>query len=187
MSINSWTWAQYIDHVNKTIGTFGEQVVNTALKLYPVYHVSPEYQLTSMASDIRCNCPNDILSLYASSAYKSPVYRYVVTSWPSVPVHAVGIPFPASYAFHMWDIFAFFGFIPDYIKRPTLDDIGWQRNVQNEVLSFVHTGEPYTCSWKPYPEVTASLSTRTKLLPAYNPDQCEFWFQNNFFSYAWIN
>lgn len=185
--INTWTWQQYEHHVNETIGSFGKLVKDTLMSLYPSHHISPEYQLTSMASDIRANCPNDVMSLYAATTFKSPVFRYVVTSTPSVPVHAVGIPFPASYSFHMWDIFAFFGFIPDYIKFPTKTDIAWQRNVQNEVLSFVHTGAPCSSEWKPYPMVTASLSYQTTVLSAYNPVQCEFLLGNGFFSYAWIN
>ncbi|KAL4233675.1 hypothetical protein ACF0H5_008356 [Mactra antiquata] len=187
MTINTWTWNQYFDHVNKTIGTFGDHILNMALMFYPPNQITPEFQLTSMASDIRANCPNDVLSMYAASNFKSPIYRYVVTSWPSVPVHAVGIPFPASYSFHMWDVFAFFGFIPDYITKPTDTDIAWQRNVQNEILSFIRTGKPFTDSWKTYPEVTANFSSTTEVLSAYNPTKCEFWLQNGFFSYSWIN
>lgn len=186
-TINKWTWEQYEDHVNKTIGTFGPLVLQTARKLYPSHQISPEYQLTSMASDIRANCPNDVMTMHMTSTFRSPVYRYVVTSKPSVPIHPVGMPFPASYSMHMWDVFAFFGFIPDYIKHPTKDDIQWQRNVQNEVLSFVRAGKPFTSSWKPYPDVTANLSVVTKAISAYSPVQCEFWLQNGFFSYAWIN
>lgn len=187
MTINNWTWTQYENHVNETIGTFGRLVLQTALKLYPSHYITPEYQLTSMGSDIRSNCPNDVMSMYAASTFSSPVYRYVVTSKPSVPIHPVGIPFPARYAMHMWDVFAFFGFIPDYIKHPTDSDIQWQRNVQNEVLEFVRTGKPFTSSWKPYPATTANLSEVTEAISAYNPVQCAFWLQNGVFSYSWIN
>ncbi|XP_052807894.1 para-nitrobenzyl esterase-like isoform X1 [Mya arenaria] len=185
-TMNTWTWDQYVRHVNAKMGTFGNLTLETALRLYPVNRSTPEFQLTSMASDIASNCPNDVLAQYASSTFKSPVYRYVVTSTPSVPVHAVGIPFPASYSFHMWDIFAFFGLIQDYIKEPTLRDIQWQRNVQKEVISFVRTGKP-TSEWGTYPDVTALLSDVTELAKAYNPAQCEFLMKGGFFSHAWIN
>ncbi|XP_060606897.1 uncharacterized protein LOC132759189 [Ruditapes philippinarum] len=125
--------------------------------------------------DIRSNCPNDVMSMYAASTFSSPVYRYVVTSKPSVPIHPVGIPFPARYAMHMWDVFAFFGFIPDYIKHPTDSEIQWQRNVQNEVLELVRTGKHFTSSWKPYPASTANLSEVTEAISAYNPVQCALW------------
>ena len=185
-TLNTWSWDQYVRNVNATIGTFGQLTLDTALKLYPVNVLTPEFQFTSMSSDIQANCPNNVLSRYASSTFKSPVYRYVVTSTPSVPVHAVGIPFPASYSFHMWDVFAFFGFIPDYIKTPTLDDISWQRNVQKEVMSFVRNGKP-TSDWITYPGATALLSHNTEVVKGYNPTQCEVWLDNGFFSYAWIN
>ena len=187
MDLKNWTWTQYDEHVNRTIGTYGALMYKTAMKLYPTNYITPEYQFTSMASDIRANCPNDILTMYVSSTFTSSVYRYVVTSWPSQPVHAVGIPFAASYSLHMWDVFAFFGFVPDYIKNPTEQDLQWQQNVRDEVLSFVHYGHPKSVAWQPYPHVTANLSGQTSTITAYNPVQCEFWMKNGFFDYAWIN
>ena len=187
MSLSNWTWKQYEDHVNITIGTFGQQILQMMLTLYPSNHITPEFQLTSMASDLRTNCPNDVLSLHAASGFKSPVYRYVATNWPSVPVHPVGLPFPSRYSFHMWDVFAFFGFIPDYIKHPSLSDLQFQQIVQNEALSFVKNGRPASSDWKPYPSAVALLSNTTRITGAYNPVQCKFLLQNGFFDYAWIN
>lgn len=187
ITLSNWTWQQYEEHVNTTIGTFGHQILQTMQKLYPSNHISPEFQMTSMASDIRANCPNDVLALHAASSLQSPVYRYVVTSWPSVPVHPVKLPFPAKYSFHMWDVFAFFGFIPDYIKQPSQSDISFQQMVQREVLSFVKTGSPATGEWGPYPNSVALLGNSTEFTRAYNPVQCEFLLQNGFFSYSWIN
>ena len=187
MDLNNWTWTQYDEHVQKSIGSFGNLVYKTAMTLYPSGVISPEYQFTSIASDIRANCPNDIMAMYAAATFKSQVYRYVVTSWPSKPVNAVGIPFPASYSLHMWDVFAFFGFIKDYIKNPTMADLQWQQNVRDEVLSFIHLGHPKSDTWLQYPEVTANFSSVTKAIPAFHPVQCAFWLQNGFFSYAWIN
>ena len=186
-SLKDWTWDHYVEHVNATIGTFGNLMVETALKLYPKHHITPEFQLTSMASDARMNCPMEVMSMYAAATFKSPIYRYVVTSWPSKPVHIVGLPFPASYAFHCWDLVAFFGSVKDYIKAPTEADFQWQENVRREILAFVHTGHPYSYSWHPYPYTTANLSSQTKPLKAYNPIQCEFWLHNGFYSYAWLN
>ena len=186
MTLNNWTWSQYVANVFYKLEPFGSLIRQEALTLYPPDVVTPEFQYTSMASDLRVNCPSDVMSTVMASTFNSSVYRYVVTSRPSVPVYAEGA-FPASYSFHMWDILAFFGFIPDYIANPTTDDIAWQKNVQNEVLTFVRNGVPSTSSWKPYPEVTAALSHVTTPTPAYNPVQCEFWLNNGFFAYAWIN
>lgn len=186
-SIMNWTWAQYESQINATAGSFGRQILQVLEKLYPSGSITPEYQYTSMASDIRSNCPNDVLALHAASNFRSPVYRYVVTSWPSVPVHPVGLPFPARYAFHMWDVFAFFGFIPNYIQNPKPSDLNFQSNVQKEVLAFVRTGRPLSSDWQPVPDSVALLSDTTEVTNAYNPLQCEFMMQNGFFSYAWIN
>ena len=187
MDLNNWTWTQYDEHVQKSIGTYGNLIYKTAMNLYPSGFISPEYQFSSMASDIRANCPNDIMAMYAASTFKSQVYRYVVTSWPSKPINAVGIPFSASYSMHMWDVFAFFGFIKDYIKNPTAVDLQWQQNVRDEVLSFIHFGFPKSDIWLPYPGVTANFSSVTTPVAAFHPVQCEFWLNTGFFSYAWIN
>ena len=185
--LKNWTWTTYEEHVQNTIGTFGKLVYQTAMRLYPSNISTPEFQFTSMASDIRVNCPNDVLTLYASSTFCSPVYRYIVTSKPSQPIHVGGRSFASSYSFHTWDVLAFFGFIKDYIKTPTARDLQWQQNVREEILSFVHHGYPKTVAWQPYPAVTANFSSSTGMLTSYNPVQCEFWLQNGFFVYAWIN
>ena len=185
--IKNWTWNQYKDHVNKTIGTFGDLIYHAALKLYPENFKTPEYQFTSLASDVRVNCPTDVMSLYAASTFNSSVYRYVVTSVPSQPVRPFGFPFPASYSFHAWDAFAFFGSVKDYIKNPSEEDFLWQRNVRDEVMSFVRSGYPSSSEWKPYLSVTALLSDNTTVIKTYHPAQCEFWLANNFYSYSWLN
>ena len=140
-----------------------------------------------MTSDARMNCPTDVLSTFAASTFKSPVYRYVVTSMPSKPIHPIGLPFAASYSFHLWDLFAFFGLVEDFIKCPTEADLQWQKNVRDEMMSFILYGFPKSEFWLPYPSVTATLSSQTHAVKAYNPVQCEFWLQNGFYSYAWIN
>ena len=98
-----------------------------------------------------------------------------------------GINFASSYAFHSWDVNTFFGFVKDYIKTPTAEDLQWQQNMRDEIVSFVRNGYPKTNTWLPYPDKTANLSVKTNPLSAYNPVKCQFWLQNGFFSYAWIN
>lgn len=186
-TISNWTWTQYKDHVTTKMNTFSRDIAQNLLKLYPTDSIDVEYQLTSMISDIRANCPNDVMALQASTYFKSPVYRYVVTYWPSSPVHAVGIPFPAKYSFHMLDIFGFFGLMPDYIKTLQTSDLEFQRNIQNEVLTFVKTGHPAFINYSTYPEMTLILTTETGTQNAYNPVHCEYLLMNGFFDYAWIN
>ena len=177
----------YEEHVLNSLSTFGSLVYKSALKLYPSYYKTPEFQFTSMASDVRVNCPTDIMAMYASSTFRSAVYRYVVTSTPSQPVYLGGGSFASLYSFHTWDVLAFFGFIKDYIKPPADKDLRWQQNVRNEVFSFIRYGHPKSISWGSYPSSTANLSSTTNVLTAYNPVECEFWLKNGFFSYAWIN
>ena len=185
--LQKWNWTTYEESVWKSMSTFSNLTYQTAMRLYPSHYKTPEYQYTSMSSDLRVSCPNDVLALYAASTFTSPVYRYVATYSPSQPVEAGGMKFSSKYAFHTWDVYTFFGFLSDLIKRPTADDLWWQRNIQDEVLSFVRHGYPKTTTWLPYPEKTANLSVTTRPLNAYNPVQCQFWLQNGFFSYAWIN
>ena len=185
--LNNWTWTTYEDHVWQSLSTFSNLTYQTAMKLYPSHFKTPEYQLTSMSSDLRAICPNDVLAQYAASTFTSPVYRYVATYPPSQPVQVAGTNFASSYAFHSWDVNTFFGFVNDYIKTPTAEDLQWQQNIQEEILSFVRHGYPKTTAWLPYPEKTANLSVTTNPLSAYNPVKCQFWLQNGFFSYAWIN
>jgi len=185
--MNTWTWDVYEEHVGNKFGTFGGNTVETALKMYPRGVISPEYQFTSIASDIRVNCANDVMAMAAAESFKAPVYRYIVTCTPSKPVHILGMPFPSSYSFHMWDVFAFFGVVGDFIKEPTEEDLQWQRNVQAEILSFVKTGEPKSAEWAPFPGSTALLSGTTTPASGYHVEECKYWLNNGFFNYAWIN
>lgn len=159
------------------------------LKLYPQGVIDPEYQFTSLGSDIRVNCPTEVLALQTATYFRSPVYRYIVTYWPSTPVHALGLPFPAKYAFHSLDLFAFFGLMPNYIKNPQCSDMDFQQNVRKEVLHFVKTGHPYSSPmpWDEYPSKTGVFTTMTDAVSAYNPIQCQYLLMKGFFSYAWIN
>jgi len=183
-----WTWADYEKHVRGHIGTFGEEMVQRALRYYPNNTVTPEYQYTSLGADIRVNCPNDIMSLSAAVSSESPIYRYVVTSTPSSPVHVLGAPFPSSYSFHMWDLYAYFGSIKDYIKPPAQSDMLFQANMRREVLSFIHNGKPFSKTWTPFPQSTALLSGSTiTMTTEYHREQCNLWNTNGFFNYAWIN
>ena len=185
--IKNWTWANYEQRVHDSLITFGTAIYKTAMQLYPPNFKTPEFQFTSMASDTRVNCPTDILAMYAASTFSSPVFRYIVTSVPSQPIDVEGDSFASSYSFHTWDVVAYFGFVSDYIKSPTIEDKQWQENVRSEVSSFVIHGRPNSTTWHGYPSVVANLSSTTITQKAYNPTQCEFWLHNGFFSYAWIN
>ncbi|XP_060069433.1 para-nitrobenzyl esterase-like [Ylistrum balloti] len=183
-----WNWTEYERQVKGHLGTYGSKLADDALRMYPINVTSPEYEYTRMGADIRVGCPNDFMSGVISLSMKSPVYRYVVTSQPSEPVHVFGEPFPASYSFHMWDQFAYFDTIKDYIKPPATSDRNFQETIQREVLSFVRTGIPSTKDWQSYSHgVTALLSEDISVVSNYKKDTCLFWSLNGLLNYGWIN
>ncbi|XP_033741764.1 para-nitrobenzyl esterase-like [Pecten maximus] len=188
LTVNTWNWTEYQRQVKSHLGTFGSDLADDALKLYPINVTSAEYEYTLMGADIRVGCPNDKMSKAISIGMKSPVYRYVVTSQPSKPVHVFGKPFPSSYSFHMWDMFAYFDTIKDYIKPPAPSDRRFQEMVRREVLSFVRTGAPSTADWRPYSQgVTALLSEDVSAANQYKSKTCSFWSVNGLLDYGWIN
>lgn len=186
--MNTWDWTKYEQEVRGHISTFGSDIAEQALKMYPINVTSAEYEYTKMGADIRLGCPNDHMSNIISAGMKSPVYRYVVTSQPSKPINALGMPFPSSYSLHMWDMFAYFGTIKSYIKPPASSDEQFKDTMRREVLSFVRTGSPSTKGWLPYSRrITAILSENTSVASNYKLTTCMFWSYNGLASYAWIN
>ncbi|KAL5009508.1 hypothetical protein ScPMuIL_011813 [Solemya velum] len=185
LDVPIWTWDQYDKYVYDKLSTFGVDVAQAALKFYPRGIISPEYQFTTMATDIRMTCPTEILSMTAALSYTSPVYRYVVKSWPSKPTYVIGFPFPASYAFHCWEFLAFFDSIKHNIDNPSQSDISFQENVQRTMLSFVKDEEPDSC-WAPYSQSTAILTNRITYVRNYKPRECQFWSQKGFFKFGWF-
>ncbi|XP_061169446.1 para-nitrobenzyl esterase-like [Saccostrea echinata] len=183
----NWTWSHYENVVTAKLGTFGLDVAKRALELYPMYNVTPEYQFTSLVSDIRVTCPNDILTMKAAKSFKSPVYRYVVTSAPSAPIHLFGLPFPARYSMHAWDMLAFFGTIGDYIAVQQSDKM-FSDLVRREMLSFVHTGKPFTETWGTFGDSVAILNTTLSVAKYYHETECQYWMNAaKLWPYAWIN
>jgi hypothetical protein len=58
---------------------FGSDVVAATLKLYP-HKMDPEFQYTSLSSDIGVNCPNSLISRQMAKNWNASFYRYVVTA-----------------------------------------------------------------------------------------------------------
>ena len=190
-NMTKWNWTDYEGIVLEHMYPFGIDVADTALKMYPMNEMTPEYQFTTLSSDIRVTCGNNIMAIYASQNTKSPVYRYIVTAFPSKPVHILGMPFPSSYSFHMLDALAFFGSLKDYINPLSQSDIDLGSNVRREVLWFTRYGMPYsafrTGTWKQYPNSTGLLGSVTEVVSDYHGPQCNFWLMKGFFGYSWIN
>ncbi|WAR24207.1 PNBA-like protein [Mya arenaria] len=187
--VGNWTWAdnKYQDYVRNALHPFGAVVAKTALKLYQENVQTPEFQLTSMVTDLRSTCGNHYLALVMATSFTSPVFRYIAGYAPSIPMKAFGEMLPAQYAFHGIDMFAYYKTMGLMIDNMTDADRQWEVNVQQEVLSFVSTGIPFTADWGMFPGRTAVLSENTTVTAGYHTAECLFWLTNGFFSYSWIN
>ena len=186
------TWEDYSSYVNDKLFPFVggnvSQVLNMYNKTLPDGSLaSLQFAYTSMASDVRLTCPTNVLALNASRAFQSSVYRYIVTNVPSSPINLIG--FSATFAIHMWDLVALFGFPPAFHYDPSSKDLRFMRNLRREFGKFIH-GELQGYSWKQYPEhTTLFTNSGMKVLnkDGYHKQECEFWLNNGFFQYAWIN
>lgn len=188
--VKSWNSSQYEDYVKSRLDSFGSDISKRALELYKFTNgSSPECLLTTMTSDARLNCANDLLAdaMVAGSGGKA-VYRYVITARPSDVVPYLGLPFSPEYSFHCIDSFAFFGTMKNFYKQPLKEsDLSFQSVMRREILSFATTGKVSSEEWKTYPTSTALLDTDVTPINRYQPERCEFWLKNGFFSYAWLN
>ena len=186
------TWEDYSGYVKEKLFPFVGGNVSKVLSMYNKTmpdgsSASLQFAYTSMASDIRVTCPNDVLSLNTSRGFNSPVYRYVVTNSPSSPINLIG--FPATFAVHMWDLVALFGFPTAFHYTPSSKDLSYMRDLRREFNKFIHD-ELKDSSWKEYPENTALFTDNgMKVLTqkGYHKQECDFWLDNEFFSYGWIN
>lgn len=140
----------------------------------------------TMGSDIRLNCPMGILRTTAMQHFQSPIYRYVVTAWPSKPTTVIGFDFPASYAFHCLDLLAFFDTLQNTVNPLSHGDVQFQNNLRNTMLSFVKNGEPSAC-WQRFQNTTAMISHRITFVTQYKHHECTFWLDNDMFKYGWVN
>lgn len=185
-TIYNWTWAHYAEVVKTQLTPYSPDIATAALQLYPANDFfSPEYQYTSMVSDIRTTCPVSALANVTSSHFLSPVYRAVVTDAPSSPVNITGAL--SRYAFHGWDLLVFFGDFASFHYQPSARDLAFQKVLREQVASFARDGHPGAPVWDTVRTCVALLSDHVFPVEQYNRNRCDFWFKNGFYSYAWIN
>ena len=184
---NNTAFVEYRARVHKRFGTFNFSAseINTVLNMYNSTNL--QFAYTSMVSDLRTTCPNNKVATNASEGLTSSVYRYVMTNRPSNPVSLFG--FPSTFAFHMWDLVAFFGFPSEVGYKPTEKDKNFMKDLRREFGEFINKGTVKNESWKAYPHRTSLFTDNGVEVPAdeYHKKQCNFWLDNGFFSYAWIN
>ena len=191
--VNS-TWEDYSAYVKQKLAPFIGRNVSKVLAMYNKTvpgksRQSIQFAYSSMASDLRASCPNDVLALNASQGFKSPVYRYVVTNAPTSPINLIG--FSATFAIHMWDLVALFGFPPTFHYTPSSRDQSFKRDLRREFSKFIHNELTLKdASWREYPQSTTLFTDiGVKVLDehGYHKEECSFWLGNGFFAYGWIN
>lgn len=184
----SWNKTTYESKIREKLSAFGDVITEMALRLYPVDSKTPEYQYTSMTSDLRMHCGNDYASLILAKSFTSPVYRYVITYTPSIPVaYTLYDTFVASYSAHTLDLFGFYGTMNSLVGKSSPADKAFELTMRREMESFIKTGRPLRYWWKPFPEATATLYEDVYVSDGYHTWECQFWLANGFFSYSWIN
>ncbi|XP_070544212.1 para-nitrobenzyl esterase-like [Ptychodera flava] len=190
LSLNEWTWDHYTSYVTERLDTFGKDITEKALKLYEYNEVNdtPELTLTTMISDIVSVCGNAKVAEHAAKSLQSPVYRYVTTWRPSEPFSYLGLSWKPRYAFHLSDIFAFFGFLPHYIDNPTEEDMQFQALMQKTIVYFAREGVmPPEFKWPEEPNGVVLIDTQVVPQKGYHEAECKFWMDNGFYAYSWIN
>ena len=190
VSFTSSSYGKYRKHVEEKLRPFLGNDVSKVLDMYNdslAMGESVQFAFSSMASDLRETCPNNVLALNASKGFHSSVYRYVVTNRPSEPINLFG--FPSSFAFHMWDEVAFFGFPVELNYKPSKKDKEFMMDLRRELGEFIHKGALKEDSWREYPESTALFTDNGVSVPKeeYHKKECDFWLEQGFFSYGWIN
>ncbi|KAK7113153.1 para-nitrobenzyl esterase-like [Littorina saxatilis] len=204
-NISSWSWRHYTATVKQQLSPFSPRIAQRALRLYPAApaftrshpsgrpgqgerrntgsKVTPEYQYTSLVSDVRVTCPVNVLANVTSAKFRSPVYRGVVTSCPSRPV-MLPDGSTARYAFHGWDLFVFFGNFAAWGFHPTQADLQFQKMLRQQMVAFARDGRPEAPVWETARTCTALLSDHVFPVERYNKIKCDFWLGHGFLSHA---
>ncbi|XP_032235531.2 para-nitrobenzyl esterase-like isoform X1 [Nematostella vectensis] len=160
--------------------------IEKVFSMYLVEHKHPRLSYANIVTDIRVTCPTRVLAVGASTGLRS-VYRYVVTNWPSKPVTLVGDK-TSAYAFHMWDLLAFFGFPEAFGYSPSARDKRFMVNLRRELGRFIHSNKVESSGWKPYPEVTALFTDGgLDFARSYLDRECDLWLGHGLFPYGWVN
>jgi len=190
VSFTNSRYGKYRKYVEEKLRPFLGNDVSKVLDMYNdslAMGESFQFAFSSLTSDLRETCPNNVLALNASKGFHSSVYRYVVTNKPSAPINLFG--FPTSFACHMWDEVAFFGFPVEFNYAPSEKDKKFMVDLRRELGEFIHIGTVKEKSWREYPESTALFTDDGVSVPKeeYHKKECDFWLGQGFFSYGWIN
>ena len=188
-AIRSWTDEDLVNYVSRRLDKFDADdpgLANRSLVAYTHSSRDAEHAFTTMTTDVRVTCGNNRLAALAAQTLRSPVYRYGVTSTPSRGAHALNTEFAAKYAFHGWDVYAFFGTYDMIMSDHSESDERFSATLQDNFLFFGKSGKPRDPKWLPYPEKVALIGERLQINSTYNSQQCSnLW--RGYFKYSWTN
>ena len=179
-----------VKFVKKRLDPFSSGLAGRAIDLYKkmLNSTKPHLLYTTIASDIRATCPNDILSKNLSVAANLNVYRYIVSNKPSFPANFF-LNYSSDYSAHVWDLCALFGFHgapQNYV--PSRRDNLFKEEIRREFLHFFKTGRPSMEHWKTYPGHIGIFGNNGPIVrTSYHKEGCNLWNEFNLFSYGWIN
>lgn len=183
-TMTSWSWQHYKATVMEQLTPLTSSLTHSILELYPPDSaLTPEYQYTTMLSDIRMTCPSQISANLASAKFRSPVFRAVITASPSVPVNLLNVS-AARYAFHGWDLMVFFGDFAAFGFHPTDQDLKFQKVLRQQMMAFANEGRPEAAVWDVSRMCTALLSDHVFPVEHFSKSRCDFWLKNGFIPYG---
>lgn len=108
--------------------------------LYPLseYNNSPEYDYTTLVSDLRVYCGNLYNAQQALlGVTNSPVYLYRAYHCPSTPFPSGG--WNRLYAFHTWDYVSIISEYPDGFE-PSFADLMFGQTLRDSFIELAYTG-----------------------------------------------
>jgi len=102
----NYTKDQYISFLRQKFSVFNSSLPDEVIAQYPFdAFVSFQEDYDSISSDLHFICGNLWQARNAVKSFKSPVYTYIVTQFPSSPCPFNPV-YASRYAFHLWDLFA---------------------------------------------------------------------------------
>lgn len=193
----SMTESDFEDKMTVLVDVLGTDAVSRAKSLYSSKHNStdrnpnhfpsaPSTQFSHIVGDIKDICPIKILAdnfiyLYSGSA---PVFMYVVEMYPS---HNMKFAGSERNTFVGWDMVAFFDSFQSLGFDIGQGEINFQNILQEEIISFVRTGQPSASRWSTAEKNVGTFSHDVTVTPVTSQyfDKCDFWKQFGYFKYTW--
>lgn len=205
-NLDHWSWRDFRRYVSTSLNSFNSGTYNKASRLYQVLkvatnqsdtqteytHRDPKEVYLTMVSDIRQVCPVNELTRQLRNQ-KHRVHRYVIETIPSGNISAYLSHNDTKFAFHTWDLQAFFGFASSSVGlrggQIHEKDIEFQKNIRQMVRDFAYDTKNHR---RYHQEIGFNLFTRNGQVKwvnesEYKQEECKFWLDHIGDSYAWIS